>query len=103
MAIQKGYAVVSRDFSGVGLESEHLESCVRYCQSDDVVVEWLPKTNGVSISVELLPWKETWFMSRSKNHRAITWSWFRVGIEKVKIHRPGKVVFDPKQHNREAK
>ena len=46
---ERGYAVMSPDFNGIGFTSSNFEDCKRYCFNGDVIVEVTPKKCGFNI------------------------------------------------------
>ena len=79
---EKGFAVMTNDLSGYSIDGHNINELIPYCRNGDVIVEWLPKVCGFTISVNF-------------------YKWYRPMIRKHKnyIHRPGIVVYRSDQQN----
>lgn len=73
---ESGFAVMNKDLTGYSLDGLTIKGLMPYCRNDDVIVEWIPKRCGISISIQFL-------------------KWYRPMIRKhyLYIHKAGKVVF----------
>jgi len=83
-----GYAVMSKDLSGIGFESEDIETCRRYCSNDDVIAERIPKVHGFSIRIMFHGFHKPFnFKYRYYNILWLHWS-----INKEYLHKTGKII-----------
>lgn len=85
---QKGYAVMSKDLSGISFESDNIKACLRYLRGDDVICELIPHVSGFSISFNWFHfYKWLSFKHGMKNILWIHWHYY-----KNHSHKTGKII-----------
>lgn len=86
---------MSADLSGYSIESEYLHVCKEYCKPGEVIVERIPRTVGISITITFLPFHKK-YPVRIRTSGPVQILWLNMFIRKEKRHRNGKVVFKHK-------
>lgn len=99
---ERGYATVTRDRNAYSIEDRSMETCIRYCRMDSVVVEMIPYVNGFNLRFLKWPYKlGKHFISYDKYSQSIYFWKFQVQLNKEYSHRQGKVVYDPLKDKKE--
>lgn len=79
-----GFAIVSKDRSGISFENKSLSECKRYCYGDNIVVITYPKLSGFTINIMF--WKPRKLLSfKDWGMKNILWLHFRFNLEYIRI------------------
>lgn len=89
---ENGYAVMSRDLSGISGEFTDIETCKKYCRNG-VIAERVTKTRGFGIEISLFNYIQFGYM-KQENFINIQFLWFWITFRKIKRHITGKIVYD---------
>lgn len=87
----RGYAVMTRDLTGISLDGYDIERLKRYCRNGYVIAERIPKVCGISLSIYWFKhyYKPFYLKSSMKNIL-----WFHWSVQKEYSHKTGKIVYD---------
>lgn len=80
------------DLESYWMQSEYLHVCKEYYKPGQVIVERIPKTCGINITITILPFDKKYPFDFHKN-RPIQILWLNIFIRKEKRLHNGKVVF----------
>jgi hypothetical protein len=83
---RKGYAVMTKDLTGISFEDVNLETCKKYLYPDSVIVERIPVVRGFSIRILFL--NSMYHLISSHN-----FLWLYFWFNKEYIHKCGKIVY----------
>jgi len=88
----KGYAVMDPDLGSYYIQDEYLHVCKEYCRPGLVICERIPKTCGINITINILPFDKKYPFYFHRN-RPLQILWLNIFIRKEKRLENGKVVF----------
>jgi hypothetical protein len=90
---KKGFAVMSKDLSGISFESDILDVCKIYCKNSDVIAERIPHVCGISIDIywfEISYWYKPIYFPKYGQKNIF---WLHFELSKNYFHKTGKIVF----------
>lgn len=89
----RGFATMDADLSGYYLQSESLETCKEYCRPGCVVVEMLPKKEGLRLDIR---WYKPFKDQRVYFSRRLgRFDFFHLHVRWAALygHKKGKIVY----------